>query len=457
MFNMNIFSQNNRDTLINELSYLHINKIQIVGNNKTKSYIILRELFFKMGDSIIQNKFQIEQLILASKNQLINTTLFIDVKIDYTIYENKWIEFSIHLIERWYLFPLPYLKYIDRNFSQWFINNKADLSRLNYGVKLYYNNFTGRNDKLNIWLITGYADIIAFKYQIPFFDKSLKKGLSIGYRYQTQNEVNYNTVQNKQLFYTNNSKILFNNNANFNIQFRKSIKETHNVGIEYNSPLITDSLYLKNKNYFPDSAKSYAYFNLYYNYQYQHIDYIPFPTNGVFTSFNGGVKLSSTSENYATFSIHTTFAKKINQKLFFKTIFNGVFKTSNTLSYFNQQLIGYNNMLLRGLEYYVIDGYAGFVSNNSFYCKLLKIKIPAIIHKKSMSNIPFQMYVHSILDIGYGFSKTNNLNNNLNNQLLKTIGVGMDIVGIYDAVLKIDYSYNQLKESGIYINFSIGF
>lgn len=457
MFNMRIYCQNNHDSIIKKESYLHINKINIVGNNKTKSYIILRELFFKMGDTIIQNNAQIEHLILISKNQLMNTTLFLEVNINYAIQENNNIEFSIHLIERWYLFPLPYLKYIDRNFSQWFINNKADLSRLNYGVKLYYNNFTGRNDKLNIWLITGYADIIAFRYQIPFFDKSLKKGLSVGYRYQTQNEVNYNTIQNKQLFYTNNSKILFNNHINFNIQYRKSIKETHNIGMEYNNPLITDSLYYKNKNYFPDSAKSYAYFNLYYNYQYQHIDYIPFPINGIFTSFSGGLKISNTSENYATFSIHTTFAKKINQKLFFKTIFNGVFKTSNTLSYFNQQLIGYNNMLLRGLEYYVIDGYAGFVSNNSFYFKLIKIKIPSIIHKKTMSKIPFQVYLHSILDIGYGISKTNNSNNNLNNQFLKTIGGGIDIVSIYDAVLKIDYSYNQLKESGIYINFSIGF
>jgi hypothetical protein len=68
------------------------------------------------------------------------------------------------------------------------------------GFKFQYNNFTGRNDKLKIWLITGYTKQIQFLYEQPYADKTLKHGYKVGFVYNSVNEINYATLNNQQQF-----------------------------------------------------------------------------------------------------------------------------------------------------------------------------------------------------------------------------------------------------------------
>ena len=42
--------------------------------------------------------------------------------------------------------------------------------------------------------------------------------------------------------------------------------------------------------------------------------------------------------------------------------------------------------------------------------------------------------------------------NNLNNKMLFSGGVGLDIVTIYDVSIKLDWSFNQLGQNGIYLH-----
>ncbi|MBK6381936.1 MAG: hypothetical protein IPF69_00450 [Chitinophagaceae bacterium] len=51
---------------------------------------------------------------------------------------------SVEVKERWYLFPVPVFKPIDRNLNQWLVEQNASLDRVNYGIKLYYNNVSGK-------------------------------------------------------------------------------------------------------------------------------------------------------------------------------------------------------------------------------------------------------------------------------------------------------------------------
>ena len=46
---------------------------------------------------------------------------------------------------------------------------KASMDKVNYGVKLIYNNVTGYNDKLNIWFMSGYTRQISMNYDLPLF------------------------------------------------------------------------------------------------------------------------------------------------------------------------------------------------------------------------------------------------------------------------------------------------
>ena len=77
--------------------------------------------------------------------------------------------------ERWYIFPLPYIRPVDRNFTAW-AQQGYSLSRFDYGLKYSQYNFTGRNDNLRVWLITGYSREIEMAYDSPNTGKNLTHG-----------------------------------------------------------------------------------------------------------------------------------------------------------------------------------------------------------------------------------------------------------------------------------------
>ena len=98
----------------------------------------------------------------------------------------------VEVKERWYIFPVPYFKPVDRNLNQWLVEQKASLNRVNYGVKLLYNNVTGRNDKLKFWLIGGYTKQLSFSYDRLYIDKKMKWGMNVAFAMGKNREMNYN-------------------------------------------------------------------------------------------------------------------------------------------------------------------------------------------------------------------------------------------------------------------------
>ena len=106
--------------------------IQIQGNVKTKAYILLRELPYQVG-----SEFPVDSLDALNKlaqQQLINTALFYDAEIKTQKLDSQNINIQIKVTERWYFFPLPYFKWVDRNFSEWWNVQNHSLDRVNYGI-----------------------------------------------------------------------------------------------------------------------------------------------------------------------------------------------------------------------------------------------------------------------------------------------------------------------------------
>ena len=140
---------------------LFVAGISIYGNKKTKDFIIEREIPFKQGEYI--TPVQLAKDLVIAKQQLINSSLFLDVSV---YIENRYGEFvfiTVYVKERWYIFPLPYFRYIDPNFNTWWVTYNHTLQRTNYGVKFLHNNISGRNDKLTAWFITGFSKTGCFK------------------------------------------------------------------------------------------------------------------------------------------------------------------------------------------------------------------------------------------------------------------------------------------------------
>ena len=111
---------------------LHINKIDISGNEKTKSWVIIRECDLRIGDT-----FSIEQLgdkleeIKFKLKRLIN---FSNVNVNYKIFYDSecYVTINIIVIENWLLFPSIIVELADRNLNVWWIEQNHSFKRLNF-------------------------------------------------------------------------------------------------------------------------------------------------------------------------------------------------------------------------------------------------------------------------------------------------------------------------------------
>ena len=90
------------------LSKLRVRNIVIKGNKKTKDYIILRELDFEPGDSILI--VNMEEQLQKARDRVYNTTLFIEVKVTPEIISASAFDIYVTVKERWYIFPNPWFQ-----------------------------------------------------------------------------------------------------------------------------------------------------------------------------------------------------------------------------------------------------------------------------------------------------------------------------------------------------------
>ena len=152
-----------------------VKNIFVEGNKRTKTNVVLRELFFKPGDAMLL--LDLVRRFEGSRQQLMNTALFHEVVVALKSFNGYDVDIIIVVKERWYIFPVPYFKPVDRNLNQWLVEQKASLSRVNYGLKLIHNNTTGNNDKLRLWLIHGYTRQLTLSYDRPNIDKKMRWGV----------------------------------------------------------------------------------------------------------------------------------------------------------------------------------------------------------------------------------------------------------------------------------------
>ncbi len=441
-----------KDTTIAQPHFV-ISGIFISGNKKTKPYIIQRELSFKIGDSVylpeLVAKFQ------RSKELLINTRLFNDVVVSLKSFRGYEVEVQIDVKERWYIFPIPYFKPVDRNLSAWADKNYS-LSRINYGLKFTYYNFTGRNDKLRLWLISGYTKQIQLNYEQPYADKSLKHGFGAGLTYFTLKEINSSTVNNQQQFLKADSISYAGKYLSEQFSFllsyfyRPAIKTRHTfrAGITYNA--IDSAVTVQNPYYFSNSKRRLTYPELSYTLEYQNVDYVPYVLRGFMGDINFIKKGLNSDMNLWQLAGRFTKGWTLGWKSYFMLQGFGMLKLPFDQPYFNQRIFGYGDFYLRGLEKYVIDGVAGLMVHNTVRRKLFHFNVP-VTHIPTLDRIPVTVYVKLFGDAGYAHNRYFR-NNSLVNQMLYTTGVGVDFVTAYDFVFRCEYSFNQLGQPGFFFH-----
>lgn len=438
-----------------------IANIDIEGNVKTKPYIILRELPYHSGQIISTDSILYFNKI--AKQQLINTSLFTDVQISVDSLDSNNLNFKINLKERWYFFPLPYFRWVDRNFSEWWHTQNHSLDRVNYGMNLRQSNATGNNDRLTLGLITGYTHQAVVKYQFPFIDRKLRFGMGAGWQYFTQKELNTATYLDKQVFTKTNHIITSGYKANVNFSYRPNLFERFNLQLGYGNSVISDSAFLSQPNYFPNHQKSLSYTDLTVSLSSIRLDYNAYPSEGNSNEFGLYQRLSN-SNNLSSFQYRKVHAHHFSPSDFYYIETNSLFKILSNQNYIDNKLMGYGNMQINGLEYYVIDGNIGTIAKAEIHHLIGSYSLPrkygiAIVDKinNKLPEINYHFWLKAFTNLGYAYAEKPSNASKLSNTLLRTFGVGLDIISIYDLVIKIDYSVNQLGDKGLYLHGGINF
>jgi hypothetical protein len=433
----------------------HVSRIIINGDRKTKPYIIERELPFKEGDSLYLNEL-VQKFDLA-RQQLMNTRLFNDVVVSLKGFRGYQVDVQIDVKERWYIFPIPYFKPVDRNLSEWSKQGYAP-SRVNYGLKFSYYNFTGRNDKLKGFFISGYTKQVQFSYEQPYFDKALKQGFGVSVSYAGLKEINHLTANNEQKFFpTDSLKDIFSNkfiNEQFNLTlaytYRPAIKTKHTVKFSFNTNKIDPYVRTLNPQYFGKSKEMITYPEFSYTVEYNNVDYIAYPLKGFMADAGFTRKGVHSVMDVSILAAKGTRGWEIGKNLWYGLQGYGVLKVPFDQPFFNQRLFGYGDLYLRGLEKYVIDGVAGAMVRNTFRKQILNFSVP-FIKSKSHDVIPFRIFLKTYADVGYSYNK-NSFGNSLENRMLYTAGAGIDLLSFYDFVLRCEYSFNQLGQNGLFLH-----
>lgn len=446
------------DTSINDLVSQHgaentftVRNIVISGNKKTRESVILREVPFAKGET-----YQLSELVKKfeiARKQLMNTVLFHEVVVALKSFEGNHVDIMINVKERWYLFPIPYVRFVDRNINQWLVEQNARLDRVNYGVKFLYNNATGRNDKLNLYLVNGYTKQITLSYNRPYIDKSLKWGLNTGIAFGKNREVNYNTINNKQVFFkdTNNYvRSFFKTYAE--VSYRRAIKTRHSFGFAYSVENVTDTVVALNPAYFKDGSGKMIFPEFYYIMSYFDVDYNPYPLKGYIAELYFVKKGLNNRVNIWQVSAKGSGSWEVANKLYFNARVAGSIKLPFRQPYFNQRLLGYSDFSMQGYEYYVVDGVAGGYAKAMLSREVLNFFFQVKRKKdEHATNIPFRVYAKTFVNAGYIYHPQPGLNS-LNNRMLYSGGFGIDIITHYDFTFKLEWSFNLLGQNGIYLH-----
>lgn len=435
------------------LAKLLVSSVKIAGNKKTKNYIILREMQVKTGDSIPASS--IYQLLEQSRFLIYNTNLFDEVSVYPVLINGSEVSIFVIVRERWYIYPAPQFKLVDRNINEWINEQNASLKRVTYGLKFIHYNFSGRADQLRLTILNGFNRALSASYTSPYSNRALTEGFSVFGMLTQSREVQYKTSYQNQLMRFNNGNFVRDEHMlRGTYQIRRGYFRRHIItgGLWYFS--VSDSINKENYNpQFLNNGKSSALFPFFgYTYQYINVDNINYPLKGVTITasilkkglkFKGGV-------NHTRIDAHLNKFTPYGKNWFGSYQFMATVKAPFRTAYINQRAIGYEDFLMRGLENYVIDGYAAFIGKYTVAKKVVSFKIPIPWKFKAIPSIPFTFYAKTYADLGYS-AITREFDTRLNNRVLYSGGFGIDMVTLYDVTLKFEYSFNQLGEKGLFL------
>jgi outer membrane protein assembly factor BamA len=434
--------------------FLQINRIFIVGNRVTRDPIILRELTLQPGDYIYST--ELPGVLETDKRKLINTRLFNTVTIRTLELEPNKTDILIDITERWYTFPSPIFDLADRNFNEWWQNYDHDFRRVNYGLRLYQYNMRGRNETLRLIAQFGFTRRFGISYRFPYIDRKKKQGLSLDFDFGETKNLSYRTVDHKLEFVQAKDVVRTSRSGSITYNYRPSFFQSHSLSVGYKSISINDTIAFLNPNYLKSESDLQGFTQISYQFTADHRDYVGYPLRGyhlVASITRNGIS-ESEDLNKTEITGSYSFYKDLTQGFYLSNNTVGYWSSPNDLPYYNYSALGYQKQFVRGYEVYIIEGPQFFLNKTTFKKKIFSRTYHwGAMPVSQFRHIPISIYLKTYTDVAYVNNYKNyEANSRLTNKWISGFGGGVDIVGAYDFVLRLEYTINAEGNKGFFFN-----
>lgn len=422
-----------------------VKEVFIIGNQKTKSGIILREM------QLIKGTVLVDTLIAATLEQdrqrIYNTNLFNEVDIQPLYASSDELMILVSVTERWYIYPSFIFKLADRNLNDWWVNQNRDLSRVNLGVRYQQYNFRGRRELLNLIFQMGFERDFLASWRIPYIEKSQKHGLEVSVSYSESRNAGYRTEDHVRQFISEDRLLRKSTRSALTYRFRKSYYNLHRVRVTFDHKSIDDTVAMLNPNFFGNGATLQRHFDITYRFTRDLRNNNNYATKGHYLD----VRMEKTGlgiyNQVDIFDVNVTYRKYFDLGKQF-SISTGVEAFSSwpkNQPYSDYSGVGFNQTLVRGYEQDLIEGHQYFLYKSTLRRRLFKHTqdLGKLMPLRQFRKVPIAVYGKIFFDGGW----VNNypqyeLSERLTNKHLYGMGAGFDIVSIYDLVSRFEWSMN---------------
>ena len=432
-----------------------VSKINVTGNKVTKMSTINRELLFHEGDTICSF-----ETIKQSRENLLNTSLFNFVDFDWlddTDVANGKI-LTINVVERWYLWPIPYLAYADRNLRSWY---EADnITRLSYGFDLVYSNLWGLKHELDLTIIGGYNQNYGLTYDIPYLTKRQRLGVKTSTGYTRDREVACITKDDKVLYFKGEDEYAHESfYAYLMPYYRFGYRNKLFLQCRYDNRLFNDSIQSLNKDFGNAKGTRFQYLTLTAIFKNDYRDDHNYPLDGHYlelelTKIGLGLFDYSPDVFYGKFT--ADWYTPISGRFYWASNVTAKMSDRKTAPYFLSQGFGYRNDYVRAFDLYVVDALNYAICKNNLKFEILRpvTKHLPFIKNERFGKIHLAFYANLFFDFAYTWDVIipEGFTTKIANQWIYGTGIGIDFVTYYDKVLRLEYGVNGLGETGFFVH-----
>jgi len=387
---------------------VRIDSVIVIGNQKTHTEVILREIPFQLPDTLSRDD------LMYIQKRLMNLYLFERVEMG-VFRQGEENVLVINVTEHWYLFPIPLL----------FINER-DWSKLSYGLQLIHQNFRGMNEKLTIGGWLGYNPAFSVKYYNPWLGR--KSRFILGLSFFTGKVANKFFDFDEQHI---GGRILFGKRLNLDLSVQTYFEFRR---VHLPSPFESYSISKTGNDLVPKIG---------IELRWDRRDLFEYPLNGFYIQWNiSKTGFSKKQPRFTRFIFDNRLYFKVYKNLYLGSR-NYLNLNTSKLPIYDAVFIGYNERI-RGYFNRVFTARNLMIQTFEFRFQLLKPKyfslkgtpLPGFLAQ----NLKFGVNLAAFMDTGTKW----NLRKELRlKKFYSGAGVGIHFNLPYNSVLRIDHAWND--------------